>query len=77
MHEHKPGMQLTIGKPTPNNNVYILDGNKRPCRIGEVGTIWAGGLGVSRGYIGKPEKTTERYHYDVFVDDGCAVTHSS
>ncbi|CBF82492.1 hypothetical protein AN9129.2 [Aspergillus nidulans FGSC A4] len=77
MHEHTTGMQLTIGKPTPNNNVYILDGNKRPCRIGEVGTIWAGGLGVSRGYIGKPEKTTERYHYDVFVDDGRSVMYNT
>ncbi|KAL4762308.1 putative NRPS-like enzyme [Aspergillus foveolatus] len=54
MHEHKTGMQLTIGKPTPNNNVYILDGSKRPCR-----------------------KTTERYHYDVFVDDGRSVMYNT
>ncbi|KAL4753427.1 hypothetical protein BDW72DRAFT_210291 [Aspergillus terricola var. indicus] len=77
MHEHKTGMQLTIGKPTPNNNVYILDVNKRSCRIGEVGTIWAGGLGVSRGYIGQPERTAERYHYDVFVDDGRSVMYNT
>ncbi|KAL4743012.1 hypothetical protein BDV11DRAFT_216202 [Aspergillus similis] len=77
MHEHKTGKQLTIGKPTPNNNVYILDGNKRPCWIGEVGTIWAGGLGISRGYIGQPERTAERYHYDVFVDDGRSVLYNT
>ncbi|KAL4994732.1 hypothetical protein BDV10DRAFT_203570 [Aspergillus recurvatus] len=77
MHEHTTDTQLTIGKPTPNNNVYILGGNKSPCRIGEVGTIWAGGLGVSRGYIGQPERTGERYHYDVFVNDGRSVMYNT
>ncbi|KAL5045067.1 hypothetical protein BDW71DRAFT_215353 [Aspergillus fruticulosus] len=77
MHEHAAGTQLTIGKPTPNNNVYILDGNKTPCRIGEVGTAWAGGLGISRGYVGQSERTGERYHYDVFVDDGRSVMYNT
>jgi acyl-CoA synthetase (AMP-forming)/AMP-acid ligase II len=70
MHKHTAGTTLTIGKPTPNNNVYILDGNMSPCQIGDVGTMWAGGAGVTRGYIGQPDRTAERYHYDKFVDDG-------
>ncbi|KAL6235699.1 hypothetical protein BDW75DRAFT_250667 [Aspergillus navahoensis] len=65
------------GRPTPNNNVYILDDSKGVCRIGEVGTIWAGGLGVSRGYIGQPERTGERYQYDVSVDDGRSVMYNT
>ncbi|KAL4901744.1 hypothetical protein BDW74DRAFT_187155 [Aspergillus multicolor] len=70
MHKHIPGVPVTIGKPTPNNNVYILDGDKKLCPIGEVGTIWAGGAGVTQGYVGHPEKTVERYHCDAFANDG-------
>ena len=43
---------LTIGRPTPNNTVYILNENMEPCKIGEVGEMWAGGDCVSTGYIG-------------------------
>lgn len=53
---------LTIGKPTPNNTVYVLDPDTlKPCKIGEVGEMWAGGDCVSAGYLNKPELTAERY----------------
>ncbi|KAL4865281.1 hypothetical protein BDV12DRAFT_188313 [Aspergillus spectabilis] len=77
MHKHTAGRSLTIGKPTPNNNVYILDENKFPCQIGEVGKIWAGGAGVTRGYVGQPDRTAERYHYDTFVDDGKSMMYNT
>ncbi|KAF4279536.1 hypothetical protein KXW39_004479 [Aspergillus fumigatus] len=70
MHRHQFGQQLTIGRPLPNTSVYILDDKQLPVVIGEVGTMWAGGAGITRGYLGQPEKTAERYRYDPFVDDG-------
>ncbi|GIC92345.1 putative NRPS-like enzyme [Aspergillus udagawae] len=70
MHRHKLGQQLTIGRPLPNTSVYILNDKQLPVAIGEVGTMWAGGAGITRGYLGQPEKTAERYRYDHFVDDG-------
>ncbi|PKX90060.1 putative NRPS-like enzyme [Aspergillus novofumigatus IBT 16806] len=70
MHRHKFAQQLTIGRPLPNTSVYILDDKQLPVAIGEVGTMWAGGAGITRGYLGQPEKTAERYRYDPFVDDG-------
>ncbi|KAF4120888.1 Acyl-CoA synthetase (AMP-forming)/AMP-acid ligase II [Geosmithia morbida] len=70
MHRHQAGEPLTIGKPTPNNNVYILDDNLRPVNAGEPGVMWAGGWGVSRGYINLPDKTAERYILDPFANDG-------
>ncbi|KAL3457964.1 hypothetical protein BJX64DRAFT_302303 [Aspergillus heterothallicus] len=77
MHRHIAGQPLTIGKPTPNNSVYILHADMSPCRIGEVGTIWAGGAGVTRGYIGQPDRTAERYHYDKFIDDGKSLMYNT
>ncbi|KAK4031740.1 hypothetical protein C8A01DRAFT_41812 [Parachaetomium inaequale] len=70
MHRHQPGDPLTIGKPTPNNSVYILDDDLRPVGLGQVGTMWAGGRGISRGYVGLPEMTAKKYRRDPFADDG-------
>ena len=68
MHKHVSGGPLTIGKPTPGNNVYILNENHELVLDGEPGVMWAGGLGVSKGYVGLPEKTAERYVPDPFLD---------
>lgn len=61
---------LSIGKPTPNNTVYILNEDLEPCAIGEVGEMWAGGDCVSKGYIGNEELTSERYRPDPFLGNG-------
>jgi len=59
--------QLTIGIPTPNNTVYILDENMRPCPIGEIGEMWAGGDCVSAGYLANECLNQERYAPDPFL----------
>ncbi len=62
--------RLTIGTPTPNNTVYVLDEHRRPCVIGEVGEMWAGGDCVTAGYLANPELTAERYASDPFLGEG-------
>ncbi|KAK1975578.1 amino acid adenylation domain-containing protein [Colletotrichum cereale] len=69
-HLHRPGKTLSIGKPNPNTNVYVLDENENPVPIGEPGVMWAGGPGVSRGYLNLPELTAQRYKLDKFTKDG-------
>lgn len=58
---------LTIGKPTPNNTVYILDEEMNPCAIGAVGEMWAGGDCVSAGYLANEALNRERYAPDPFL----------
>ncbi|GAB2925116.1 amino acid adenylation domain-containing protein [Streptomyces mayteni] len=67
---HPAAARLTIGRPTPNNTVYVLDERRRPCPIGEVGEMWAGGAGVSAGYLDNPGLTAERYAPDPFLGAG-------
>lgn len=67
---HQPNTSLTIGKPLPNTNVYILDDHLHPVRIGETGLMWVGGLSVSRGYVNLPDLTAQRYKPDKFTMDG-------
>lgn len=69
-HLHKPGKTLSIGTPNPNTNVYVLDDDENPVKIGEPGTMWVGGKGVSRGYVNLPELTATRYKPDKFTKDG-------
>jgi amino acid adenylation domain-containing protein len=71
MQLHLPSAaRLTIGRPTPNNTVYVLDEDRRPCPIGETGEMWAGGAGVSAGYLGNPALNSERYAPDPFLGAG-------
>ncbi|CAI6341888.1 unnamed protein product [Periconia digitata] len=69
-HQHVPGQTLSIGKPLPNTTVYILDENENPVPMGEQGSMWVGGSGVTRGYINLPELTAKRYKLDKFANDG-------
>lgn len=59
--------RLTIGRPTPNNTVYVLDADRRPLPIGEIGEMWAGGDCVSEGYLGNDALNAERYALDPFL----------
>ncbi|WP_298918666.1 AMP-binding protein [uncultured Roseobacter sp.] len=64
---HRPEKHdLTIGKPTPNNTVYILDDALKALPFGEKGEMWAGGDCVTAGYIANPELNADRYRPDPF-----------
>ncbi|WP_371170274.1 AMP-binding protein [Aliiroseovarius sp. 2305UL8-7] len=64
-HPTKP--VLSIGRPTPNNTVYVLDDDLRPLPIGEKGEMWAGGDCVTMGYLANPALTEDRYRDDPFL----------
>ncbi|KAL6402655.1 gramicidin S synthetase 1 [Ilyonectria robusta] len=69
MHKHQTNLPLSVGAPTPNDNVPILNDNSQPTDIDEISAMWAGRLGVTRGYVSLPEKTAERYVHDPFMND--------
>ncbi|KAG5980431.1 hypothetical protein E4U55_004032 [Claviceps digitariae] len=70
MSKHVVGEPISIGRPTPNNSVYILDKDGRTVPVGVAGVMWAGGHGVTRGYVGLESKTKETYIPDPFANDG-------
>jgi amino acid adenylation domain-containing protein len=55
---------VPIGRPVINTGLYVLDRRLRLLPRGVPGELAVGGLGVGRGYLGKPGRTAE-----VFVPD--------
>lgn len=53
--------KVTIGTPIFNTGIYIIDKNNNLCPIGVPGELCISGEGLSRGYLGKPDLTAEKF----------------
>ncbi|MGS2640333.1 amino acid adenylation domain-containing protein [Streptosporangium sp. G12] len=57
---------LPIGYPLRGCRAHILDEDMRECPVGVPGELYIGGPQVSRGYLGLPGMTAERFVPDPF-----------
>ncbi|HEX8276356.1 MAG TPA: amino acid adenylation domain-containing protein, partial [Longimicrobiaceae bacterium] len=64
------GGPATIGRPISNTRAYVLDARMKPVHVGVPGELYLAGLGLARGYLGRPELTAERWVPDAFSADG-------
>lgn len=63
---------VPIGRALANMRLYIVRPNLQLVPVGVVGELCLGGLGVSRGYCGRPDLTAERFIPDPFDEGGGA-----
>ncbi|MER7769134.1 amino acid adenylation domain-containing protein [Kitasatospora sp. NPDC096140] len=52
---------VLIGRAVPGAVAHVLDGAGRPVPPGVRGELCIGGVGVARGYLGRPALTAERF----------------
>ncbi|WP_441338245.1 amino acid adenylation domain-containing protein [Microcystis sp. M110S1] len=58
-----------IGCPIPDLQVYLLDQYLQLVPVGVPGEMYVGGAGVTKGYLNRPELTTERFIPSPFEKD--------
>ncbi len=63
------GASVPIGKPINNRTVYILDTEKAPVPVGVIGELYIGGAGLAKGYLNRPELTSEKFVPNPFATE--------
>lgn len=59
---------VPIGGAIANNRLFILDANLEPLPMGAAGDLWISGLGLARGYAGRPALTAAAFAPNPFPD---------
>ncbi len=56
--------KVLIGTPIANTKIHIVNEKEQDCSIGKIGEIYISGLGVSNGFLNRPEMTEEKFTTD-------------
>ncbi len=64
-----PLAEVSIGRPLPNTQTYILDQHLQPVPVGVAGELHIGGRGLARSYLNRPDLTAAKFIRHPFSAD--------
>jgi amino acid adenylation domain-containing protein len=62
------GDSVPIGRPLQGTACFVLDAQERLLPCGAIGELYAGGDGLGRGYLNRPELTEQKFVHNPFYD---------
>ncbi len=68
MNQTPDVVNVSIGKPMSNLQLYVVDSSSNLCPVGVQGELWVSGIGVGRGYLNDEEKTKKSFIDNPFVE---------
>ncbi len=71
-HVPRDATNLPIGRPVSGTTVHVLGPDRKPVAMGKIGELYLGGDGLARGYLSRPELTSERFVPDPLAGDPAA-----
>lgn len=72
---HTGTRQMSVGKPIPNTDIYVLDDTGRALPPGFIGEIGIGGRGLSKGYLDE-DLTAKRFVLGAPVSTSASISSS-
>ncbi|MGX1187344.1 amino acid adenylation domain-containing protein/non-ribosomal peptide synthase protein (TIGR01720 family) [Pseudomonas sp. F-14 TE3623] len=64
------GGTANIGRPLKHTASYLLDADLQPVPLGVSSELYLAGAGITRGYLGRPGMTAEKYVPNPFASNG-------
>ncbi|MHC8318539.1 amino acid adenylation domain-containing protein [Pseudomonas sp. LB3P31] len=64
------GGRANIGRPLKHTASYLLDADLQPVPQGVSAELYLSGAGITRGYLGRPSLTAEKYVPNPFASNG-------